>query len=252
MNLSKNVSKRVRPLLGTFVEITLFGDADFSSIITMAFERAHELEKIFNCHDPESEISLYNSSADRLNFKKSSALSFVLSESLEIFRMSGGAFSPYSPDSCFLDLNGLSKGYIVDQIVGAILNDNPAHQGLVNAGGDLRFFNCTNRTIDIRLNSTRTCQITILKNAMATSSLNTATNDKKSSSQYSKQLRSGLTLDHTVSVIAQNCMLADALTKVALFADFEVVQKCAMIFKVDILVFDAHGELKEIFKDHES
>lgn len=94
--------------------------------------------------------------------------------------------------------------------------------------------------------------MTIYKNAIATSSLNTATNDKHSSTEYSKQLRSGLTPDHTVSVLAHNCMLADALTKVALFAGFEVLQKCAMVFKADILVFDAHGELKEMFKDHES
>ncbi len=255
MNLSKNVSKRVRPLLGTFVEVTLFGESNFNPIITAAFDMAGELEKIFNRHNPDSEICRYNRFPDSVNFHTSGPFKFVLETALEIFNVSEGAFTPYLTNSLNLDLNGITKGYIVDQMVEFMLSYTPALAGIVNAGGDLRYFNIESRTADIRMNAGSnpiTRQIKICKDAVASSSLNTATNDKRSSTVYLQQLRHGLSVDDTVSVVAHNCIYADALTKVALFADFEIVQKCALASEAQVFIFDINGELKEMFNDHEA
>lgn len=255
MNKLKVASKRVRPLMGTFVEVTLFSEGNFDSLITKAFEKASELEKVFNVHDPKSDISILNNTSDDDTFELHPALAEVLEAADEIMLLSEGAFSPYREDSAFWDLSGIAKGYIVDQMVETILAEQPALMGMVNAGGDLRFFNCPEKKISLRLGSAShplERSLMLLKDAIATSSPTVAMTDEKSSTIYLKPLREGLSVQHAVSVIADTCMIADAMTKVGLFAKKEIVQKCASTFKAQVIIFGADGDPLEVFENHEA
>ncbi|MGZ3727011.1 MAG: FAD:protein FMN transferase [Pseudobdellovibrio sp.] len=251
MTSSKKIFKRMRPLLGTFVEITLYGDADLHPVITSAFEKAEQLAKIFNYHDPQSELSLYNLASDKRK-KLSPELSFLIEKAIELRQISDGAFTPFRQNTEKLDLSGLAKGYIVDQVVETVSTIEVNIEGVVNAGGDLRQFNTDNRTIGIRLASNRIHQLDLVHEAVASSSLFVAKTDKNSSTIYGKELRTGLNCEDTVVILAGKCLWADALTKIALFAPLEIRNKCAIKYKAQIFVFDENGNLKEMFNGCEN
>ena len=243
MNKLKVASKRVRPLLGTFLEIALFTNGDFSLPLTLAFEEASRLEKIFNLKDPASEIN-------NLSIENSPVFSEVLLKAEEFFSASEGAFSPYLETGQKLDLNGIAKGFIVDKIVESILQENSSLSGSVNAGGDLRYFNCPEKTVNLQLGPLASPvfrKLRLAKNAVASSSMSPSKKDNRSSTRYRQVLRSGLSESHTVTVMADTCIVADALTKVALFANSEVAQNCSLFYKAQVMIFDATGELFEVF-----
>lgn len=261
MNKLKVVFKRSRPLLGTFVEVTLFAEETSDKIdselchdlMTRAFEKALQLEKVFNIHDAKSDLNIFNESADPETCKLHSALKEVLEKAQEFSILSEGAFDPHKKNSSHWDLSGIAKGYIVDQMVEFFVQENPQLQGLVNAGGDLRFFNCPSKQADIRMGSSLVIRsLPLFQDALATSAPQIAMTDERSSTVYRKPFREGLSAEHTVSVVADSCMIADALTKVGLFAKKEVVQKCASFFKAQLLIFDAEGELVEVFENYEN
>jgi thiamine biosynthesis lipoprotein len=120
-----------------------------------------------------------------------------------------------------IDLGGIAKGYAVDRAVAALKRAGvPA--GVVNAGGDLRVFGAQPRTIHIRRPDRPNESLPLLEvanAAVATSGAYFA----------SRSYRGGLVSPivdpvtgescrdaRSVTVIASNCALADALTKVLL------------------------------------
>ncbi|HWU44553.1 MAG TPA: FAD:protein FMN transferase, partial [Bdellovibrio sp.] len=214
MNKSKVASKRVRPLLGTFVEVSLFTEGDFNEAVSKTFELAQSLEQIFNLHDPNSEISQLNARVDDDTFEISASLAEVIERAEQITELSEGAFNPWREGSDYWDLNGIAKGYIVDKMVEYLLQQNSSLSGVINAGGDLRFFNSSEKSVTLRLGSFDepvVREISLVKNAIATSSPSISVQDEKSSTTYSKSLREGLNSTHSVSVMANECMIADAL-----------------------------------------
>jgi thiamine biosynthesis lipoprotein len=118
-----------------------------------------------------------------------------------------------------LDLGGIAKGFAVDKAAEALMSEG-VQWGVVNAGGDLRVLGDVEEAIHVR-DPRNPAQLHFLGSlrdgAVATSG-----------SYFSKELaslpnvsalvnpRSGLPLvsDHSYSVIAPDCMTADALTKV--------------------------------------
>jgi thiamine biosynthesis lipoprotein len=118
-----------------------------------------------------------------------------------------------------VDLGGIAKGFAVDRAVDA-LRRNGVSSGIVNAGGDLRVFGDRPRQIHVRhpLNVETAAGAVILRNrALATSA------------NYFSQQRCGETLltpltngrtreacveDVSVTVAANDCLAADALTKI--------------------------------------
>lgn len=259
MNKLKVSSKRVRPLLGTFVEISIFSAGNFDNILTLAYDEAQKLENIFNLKNPKSEIN-------NITKTMSPQLKEVLLVAEKIFIHSEGAFCPYrndlnstattnSANSQEYDLNGIAKGFIVDQMVEKIMQQDPSLSGVVNAGGDLRFFNRIEKNVHLRLGSMtkpifRELQLT--KNALASSSPSLSQYDAKSSTIYSKNLRQGLDSNPTVSVIADTCMIADALTKVGLMANSNIAQNCCLLYNAQMMIFNAKGELTEVFGRYET
>jgi thiamine biosynthesis lipoprotein len=116
-----------------------------------------------------------------------------------------------------LDLGGIAKGFAVDLAVN-ILQSAGVQSGSVNAGGDLRVFGSEAQNIQIR-NPANPHELINLGNiyegAIATSSLYFAKRD-----EYLKSyMVNPINHDHvesseSYSVIAKECIYADALTKI--------------------------------------
>jgi len=118
-----------------------------------------------------------------------------------------------------IDLGGIAKGFAIDCAIGALRNAN-VEAGVVNAGGDLRVFGLQEEAVRIRspLNPNRSAGMVALKNrALATSA--TYFSRRKSGGQMRSALIDGQTQqpivdDVSVTVAANDCMTADALTKI--------------------------------------
>ncbi len=272
--------KRSKPLLGTFFQVSLdlapgstlaegffstfdtevFADAIFAA----AFEKAHNLEKIFSRFSNEPFERRENNQDFNL----------LLGLALDIQEKTDSVFRVRKDAGFSVDLDGISKGFIVDAVVEEILTlvsskdflrifseskvfggvapnglfESLLVSGVVNAGGDMRFFNKVNSQIDLRLGN---YDIPVLRKiethfkAIATSSLTVSKNNAQSTTRYELPLRANLTSDHAAVVLADTCSVADALTKVALFGTPSTIQKACDQFKSEILIFDSFGEVAE-------
>ncbi len=172
-----NYVAREELAMDTFVKITMEKSSDDEAILNEAFSRISELEKVFNVHDPDSEIS-------RLNRLKKSEVSeellHLIKKSITVSKVTGGAFditvlplmnlyrnaekrgTPPSeqeirktlehvgwerigirgntviiPES--IDMGGIAKGYIVDRTA-EFLKEKGVRSALINAGGDIYCF----------------------------------------------------------------------------------------------------------------
>ena len=260
MMSSTHVFKRSRPLLGTFLTIEI----DSPEFITQAFDEALRLEAKFSIFDPDSEISQINAAPIgelRLTPEFARVLKLareIAYESQHAFRLpdcklDGLTLTKKSNET--FDLNGIAKGAIVDSVTDFILARAPATCGSVNAGGDLRQFGRQNLTmknspVQLRLGSfdqPLVRSIDLGSESVATSSLTVATRDPQSRTRYPLVLRPGLTVDSSATIIAEKCAVADALSKVALFADVSVIAKCAEKFAARILIFDSAAQVIETY-----
>ncbi|MBX7231361.1 MAG: FAD:protein FMN transferase [Bdellovibrionales bacterium] len=151
-----------------------------------------------------------------------------------------------------MDLNGIAKGYIVDQCVVLLQKclTNGIIGGCVNAGGDLKFFGQGSRQINLKLGSRyQIINRTLIspRDAVATSSLSVSLTEPLSQTIYPLQLRSPLTSNGTVVVLADQCYQADAGTKVVLFGERPEIEQYCGDECVIALVFDERGELIESY-----
>ena len=117
-----------------------------------------------------------------------------------------------------IDLGGIAKGHAVDMAVAA-LQAAGATQGIVNAGGDLRVFGEMPETVWLRgADGTLVSSIVARDEAVASSS-NSLFRRQARGRQVSPHIgRAGLPVisDHTATVIAPDCAMADAMTKIAM------------------------------------
>ena len=254
-------------------------------IFAAAFERAHNLEKIFSRFSNEP-LSIRENNED---------FNVLLGHALDIQEKTDAVFRVRKDAGFSLDLDGISKGYIVDCVVDEItaLISNPEFlrifydggkasgssnelfvvKGVVNAGGDMRFFNTKAKwgymaddsaptpsvstgtkiprflnAVDLRLGNYDSPVIRHMETAraaLATSSLTVSKNNAQSTTRYELKLRPNLTADHAAVVLADLCSVADALTKVALFGNPTQIQNAANAFSSEILIFDGFGEITE-------
>ncbi|KAB2970170.1 FAD:protein FMN transferase [Zoogloea sp.] len=173
--------RRMRPLLGTYVQVEVIaeGAASAERAMEAAFLRIEAVHRAMSFHTPDSELSQLNREAHRQPVAVGSDTLAVLRRALYLSRVSDGRFdpciaphlvraallpAPASPPeetgrwSCvhldedrrtvrfsqalWLDLGGLAKGYAVDAAIEAIAG-HPVERALVNAGGDMRAFRRT-------------------------------------------------------------------------------------------------------------
>jgi len=247
---------RCQALLGTFVEISIEQDDSLISLDD-AFKAIKQIQDLMSFHDPLSELNQINQYAHLKTIQVHPWTAEVLKIAQDIHRQSDGLFncgighrlvaagllprqlnlSSYQlggiEDICFitpqtihskkpicLDLGGIAKGFAVDKAID-VLRASGIDSACVNAGGDLRVFGDTLRSIQIRNPSkpTQLLDIGILQNgAIATSSLYFAQRDHLPShiinplTEDVEQIH--VNFSGSFSVIAKECVYADALTKV--------------------------------------
>lgn len=126
-----------------------------------------------------------------------------------------------------LDLGGIAKGFAVDMAVRVLLSEGVG-TGVVNAGGDLRVFGNTSQAIQIRGPEApeQLIQIGSLENgAIATSALYFANRDKQLSHIINPFAPDATEIHAQVlgsfSILAKECVYADALTKVLALSNNE-------------------------------
>jgi thiamine biosynthesis lipoprotein len=118
-----------------------------------------------------------------------------------------------------IDLSGIAKGYAVD-LATETLRQAGVLAGWVNAGGDLRIFGDTMQSIHVRRPSTPTHTLPLLqlaKGAVATSAGYFRARRQRGhdiTPLIHTPTARPMASPRSVTVIAQDCMTADALTKV--------------------------------------
>ena len=119
-----------------------------------------------------------------------------------------------------LDLGGIAKGFAVDKAVEVLISKG-IKSGCVNAGGDLRVFGNTPKLVQIRdpKNPGQLVEIGSIQNgAIATSSLYFAKREGRPSyiinPMTNDQSKVHVDFSDSYSIVANECVYADALTKV--------------------------------------
>jgi len=254
---------RCKPLLGTFVEISIHQD-DGQAAVDNAFAAIQNIHDLMGFHDPESELSQINRSAHMEAVEIHPWTAQVIRIAKEVHIESDGLFNCgighrlvaagllprhinfsnhelggvedmhfLAPDlikssrpAC-LDLGGIAKGFAVDMAVRVLISEGIS-SGSVNAGGDLRVFGDTSLPIQVRSPETpnEIIEIGSLKDgAIATSSLYFAKRDRQKShiinplAQHFSEVHAEVS--GSFSILAKECVYADALTKVLALSNNE-------------------------------
>lgn len=245
---------RCKPLLGTFVEIMIEHESTSSKVLDHAFLSIELIQSLMGFHNPNSDLSRINSRVHLEGVRIHPWTAEVLTIAQDIHLQSKGVFNcgighrlveagllpkhfnhgthlfggledlqfigpnlVRSRLPLCLDLGGIAKGYAVDKAVEVLLA-NGAQSGSVNAGGDIRVFG--NRAQDIQIrnpsNPHELIQIgSMSTGAIATSSLYFAKrNANEKSFMVNPLTQQHIVFSDSYSVIANECVYADALTKV--------------------------------------
>lgn len=221
---------RARPLMGTLFEI----DASPEAIAT-GFQMAERMEYALSKFNPQSLVYKQGSISEEFQPL------FDLAGHLQ--RESGGAFEFETNDQ--MDLSGIAKGWIADRVAEAVARDEETVT--VNAGGDLRWIGGTGRKVALR--AARVLRPLQLERLALASSMVAS---EHPSTVYHKSLRRGLAPQDLICAMADECAVADAFTKILMFADVSKIQKLTEIWRVQGLVLNPDGEVKEIWPSYEA
>ena len=118
-----------------------------------------------------------------------------------------------------IDVSGIAKGYAVDQAI-QVLRLAGMDSGQVNAGGDLRVFGSEVQTIHVRhpiIPAQMLPLVELTQGAAATSAgyyNQRIYRGRRVAPLIDPRTRTAAGVERSVTVLADNCMVADALTKV--------------------------------------
>ena len=254
---------RCKPLLGTFVEISIKQD-EGQVAIDNAFSAIQKVHNLMGFHNPQSELSHINEQAHLEAVEIHPWTAQIMKIAKEIHIASNGLFDCgighrlveagllprhitftnhelggindirfLAPDliqstrPVCLDLGGIAKGYAVDMAVRVLLSEGIS-SGSVNAGGDLRVFGTTSFPIQVRNPESpeELIEIGALENgAIATSSLYFAKRDHQQSHIINPLTQNPseiyVEILGSYSIVAKECVYADALTKVLALSNNE-------------------------------
>lgn len=238
-----------RPVLGEFLQITLFTEGDFDSLITLALQKAAELEKALDLDDGTSEISALLSLEGDDTSEISSVVGEVIEEALYLSILSDSTFELFRDGTGRLGLRSLVRGYIVDQIIKCLIEQKPDLKGVVHLAEGMRFFNCPKKSIHVRIGEDMNREIGLFKDAISTTEAQGSLFDQESGTVYLRPLRPGTTGRHTISVIADSCVKANALACIGLYAEESTIQKCVNALKAQLIVFNNNGDVAEVYEE---
>ena len=242
---------RCKPILGTYVEVILTSDCSEDDLFDLSlevFNAIQRVEDLMSFHSPESELTRINQTAHLQAVTISTDLQKVLKLSLQLSQLTDGYYDitiapqliknnalPQHPGDQWheqanwtdiqldgdqlsfkrplrIDLGGIAKGYAVDQAIAAAQGRATA---IINAGGDLRMTDWQGQTVQVRIPSndpSRTVELAMTHCAIASSASYFINGDAVIINPQTSR-----PMDHSDgrTVLANSCMLADALTKVA-------------------------------------
>lgn len=247
-----NQITRCSALLGTLVEIHIEADISDMSLIHesgRAFEIIRKIHQEMSFHDRSSMLSEINSDAFEKPVEISESMHEVLQFSLNLSKQTNGIFdisvAPQLVKNNFLpkhkiahnrvcgyqfieltqkhiffnkplllDLGGVAKGFAVDKAYESILMNIPQKsikQVYVNAGGDLRYMDWKQQKVYIADNQKNLESQIMQASALATSA---GYYSDGQSEIFNPITATRNDIQNSVSVFADTCMHADALTKV--------------------------------------
>ncbi|MEX0300198.1 MAG: FAD:protein FMN transferase [Kordiimonas sp.] len=248
-----NTLTRCKPLLGTYVDISLTGEATDDQLIEVSNTAFAEIERIHNLmsfHRADSELTKINKQAFLGPVPITPDMEAVLSHALLLSALTSGIYDITVANelmhhgglpNCFedaesgtwnnvhlldgkisfnknikLDLGGIAKGYAVDKAIDVIAAQPiELTQVCVNAGGDLRFQDWCNEKVNIRHPSPKRRDQFIAIDMQAPALATSAPEyTNKNSLIVEPETGSLISTDDSISVFAPSCMIADALTKV--------------------------------------
>lgn len=267
---------RCQPSLGTYVEISVSGDVSEDELISAsnaAFLKIKLVQSLMSFHDAESELTRINRYAAREPVPVSLETKFVLEQALWLSEKTDGLFditvapklvaSKALPNHNFdlsptgtwrdiiiidnevrftkpllVDLGGIAKGYAVDQAINAV---DDSINITVNAGGDLRMRPWRGNQVEVRhprSPHSESIQIQMKNRAVATSATYYSENGVVI---VSKEPSASINPNEniSVSVFAKDCLLADALTKVA-YLDPDVIKK-SVFPDIEFMTLDSNN-----------
>ena len=246
--------RRARPSLGTIVDISVNDrrrDSQLHAALDAAFTDIERVHALMSFQAPNSELSRLNRDAAVGPQQVDPHTYAVFQAALRMAALSGGAFNPciaprleeWEADFANswrdiellpggqiryarpvrVDLGGIAKGYAVDLAVRS-LRRSGIENIVVNAGGDLRVAGPESHDVRLRHPSAPLCSAhtAALRNAALATSAGYFSRRASVAGEVSALVnpRDGTPYlgKHSISVRAENCMTADALTKVVLFA----------------------------------
>mgnify|MGYP000688784536 CR=1 FL=1 len=257
-----NIVKRMKPLLGTYVEIGFLNNGCQTDSFNAAFSSIENIQNQMSFHNPQSALSQLNhSQGEWIELPRESIE--VLNYTKQLFIETKGLFNctlgghlvqndklpnhfnvPFIPVGSgddieisqnrvrllapiIITLDGIAKGYAVDQAIESLIKTGVT-TGWVNAGGDIRVFGELKMPIHQRHENALLPLIELNNQAIATSQV----------SQKNPTDLPGYIIDNEgkqpkdciISVIAAEAWLADALTKVLALTSEELRQTLAQRF----------------------
>ncbi len=129
-----------------------------------------------------------------------------------------------------MDLGGIAKGYAVDLATRAMQRAN-VHEMLVNAGGDIRVAGTRSHEVCLRHPQAPTSAVNPLQlrnGALASSAAyfsRRSSGNRHVSALLDPRTQAPYVGNDTVSIRADDCMTADALTKIVLFAPTWITER---------------------------
>jgi FAD:protein FMN transferase len=246
--------RRARPLLGTFVEIAV--PARLESAIEAGFAAIARIHRLMSFHEDTSDLAKLRAAAPKEIVAVAPETVAVLRIAADLHLASGGLFdvtvgrqlvgsgflprhgighlSRYSGTAndieilddyhirlhrlVLIDLGGIAKGYAVDQSVAA-LQAVGVKRGIVNAGGDLRIFGDTQVPVETRMAGGGLSAPLFVANTAVASSENSRLRRRIRGTVATPHIGYGsqsIVCDQTVTIIAKTCVIADAMTKIAM------------------------------------
>jgi len=244
--------ERAQPWLGTIVKIGVQAeDAETANTaIDAAFAEIALIHRLMSFHEPFSDVSTINRNPASVPIPIHPHTAKVLRLAHEISNASEGIFDvtvapalvangllpqpQQAPDpdnaACWrdldlqesnlvknrplwIDLGGIAKGYAVDVAINTLLQHTTG-QCYVNAGGDLRVERGEPQRIALNVPNHPPDQLPIIE--VADSSVASSATPAERGAHFDGRSRSPLAQGRFATVMAQRCVIADALTKVAL------------------------------------
>lgn len=256
LSTSRDPVTRCRPLLGTFVEISAV-EAD-SDTIRRAFGIVAHVHAHMSFHEAGSDLARLRAAAPGEVVEVDHETASVLRIAVSLHEATDGLFDVavgralvrggFLPREgidrlrdfpgttadievvddrhvrckrrVLIDLGGIAKGYAVDRALEQ-LQALGIPAGSVNAGGDLRVFGDREWQIQLRDADDLVRHVLSVRDGAMASSANLHNRRQVGGAFYTPHIgREGKPtfLDHRVTVLAEKCVMADAMTKVAMVA----------------------------------